>query len=215
MEYAESNVLAARGTAELRFSAVATEDQRLLVALQGECEGASAELVRRYGTHVQRVLARTLGLDPDLADLVQEVFVQALQSIDQVSDGTRLKAWLTSVAVFTARARIRARKRQRWLGFYDPEKLPQPVGPAADAVAREALQATFRVLERLSADLRICFALRFIDGMELTEVAAACDVSLATIKRRLAKAEQLFVKLARREPALLPWLEAGGRWNAT
>jgi RNA polymerase sigma-70 factor (ECF subfamily) len=45
--------------------------------------------------------------------------------------------------------------------------------------------------------------------MELTEVAASCGVSLATIKRRLARAQASFVGAAAREPALLEWLNAG------
>jgi RNA polymerase sigma-70 factor (ECF subfamily) len=60
----------------------------------------------------------------------------------------------------------------------------------------------------LPADERIPFALRFIDGMELTEVARACTVSLATIKRRLSRAEQRFTAFAALEPALAEWLSA-------
>jgi RNA polymerase sigma-70 factor (ECF subfamily) len=214
LEYAEHSMLAPRSSAELRVFSVKTEDQRLLEGLQAQRSGAAAEFFRRYAPHVQRVLARTLGIDPELGDLVHEVFVQALQSVDTVTDGNRLKAWLTSVAVYTARGRIRARKRQRWLSFFDPHRMPDSAAPVVDAEAREALRATYRVLDRLSSDLRIPFALRIIDGMELTEVASACGVSLATIKRRLAKAEHLFAKLARREPALDPWLKEGQRWAA-
>lgn len=208
-------MLAPRSSAELRLCGAKTEDQRLLEGLQAERAGAAAELFRRYAPHVQRVLARTLGIDPELADLVHEVFVQALQSIDRVEEGDRLKAWLTSVAVYTARGRIRSRKRQRWLGFFDPHRMPDSPAPGMDTEAREALRATYRVLDQLSSDLSIPFALRVIDGMELTEVASACDVSLATIKRRLAKAERLFLKLAQREPALAPWLKEGSRWPAS
>ena len=63
------------------------------------------------------------------------------------------------------------------------------------------------VLDRLPDDDRIAFALRFLEGLELTEVAAACQVSLATIKRRLARAEERFRREAAREPALGRWLE--------
>ena len=70
----------------------------------------------------------------------------------------------------------------------------------------QALHATYRLLSTLQPDEQIAFALRFIDGMELTEVAAACDVSLATIKRRLARAEARFSELARSEPALVEWI---------
>jgi RNA polymerase sigma-70 factor (ECF subfamily) len=50
--------------------------------------------------------------------------------------------------------------------------------------------------------------------MQLTEVAAACRVSLATIKRRLARAEKRFVEAAKDHPALRERLAHGGRWTA-
>jgi RNA polymerase sigma-70 factor, ECF subfamily len=71
----------------------------------------------------------------------------------------------------------------------------------------EALRATYHVLGRLSADERIPFALRFIDGMELTEIADACAVSLATTKRRLSSAQKKFTSIARTYPELADWVE--------
>ena len=81
-----------------------------------------------------------------------------------------------------ARNRLRTRRRRRWLVFGEPDEPEQP--RAADGSdAREALTATYQVLSTMNENLRICFALRFIDGRELTEIAEACEVSLATIKR--------------------------------
>ena len=57
------------------------------------------------------------------------------------------------------------------------------------------------------------FTLRFVSEMQLTEVAAACKVSLATVKRRLARAEKRFVEAARSNPALTERMARGGRWG--
>ncbi|MEZ4313044.1 MAG: sigma-70 region 4 domain-containing protein [Polyangiaceae bacterium] len=86
---------------------------------------------------------------------------------------------------------------------------------AADKEVRGALEATYAVLGELPADERIAFALRFIEGMELTEVAASCGVSLATIKRRIGRAEGRFVEKARRHPILAGRVEGGTRWTAS
>ena len=56
------------------------------------------------------------------------------------------------------------------------------------------------ILDRLPVDERLAFALRYINGLELVAVAAACDVSLATVKRRLQRAERSFVAAAKRRP---------------
>ena len=68
------------------------------------------------------------------------------------------------------------------------------------------MSAVYRVLGLLPTDERIAFALRVLDGMELTSVASACGVSLATVKRRLKSAQRRFVELSRREPVLVDWL---------
>ncbi|HEX9620946.1 MAG TPA: RNA polymerase sigma factor, partial [Polyangiaceae bacterium] len=154
-----------------------------------------------------------LGPDPDLEDLVQDVFVAALESITHLADPNALKAWLSKIAVFTARGRIRRRQRWRFLRFVPVEDLHDKLTEWPRLEVSAALQSTYRVLGQLPADERIAFSLRFVEGMELTEVAAACSVSLATIKRRLNRAQSGFVRLARDCPALTEWLGGGSRWN--
>ena len=56
-------------------------------------------------------------------------------------------------------------------------------------------------------DNRIAFTLRYMHEMDLTEVAAATGVSLATVKRRLARAKKQFMALAKEHPELKEWLE--------
>jgi RNA polymerase sigma-70 factor (ECF subfamily) len=189
-------------TDNVRPLGFAGDDRALVVALRRRHPGAPAALYDRYAPHLQRVLARVLGSDPELPDLLHEVFFTALRDIAKLEDPDRLKAWLTMIAVFTARGCIRRRKRWRWLRFRSPSDVPDPPGEDVPYEAREALRATYAVLCRLDTEERIAFSLRFIDGMELTEVAAASGVSLATVKRRLQRARARFLELAVDEPAL-------------
>jgi RNA polymerase sigma-70 factor (ECF subfamily) len=175
---------------------------------------ARAALYDRHADHVHRVLYRLLGFDRDLADLHHDVFVRALVSLPRLSDPSALKGWLTMIAVHVARSAIARRRRRAWLWFLPPEELPEADSGDATPEVRDALQATYEVLDRLPVDERIAFALRFIDGMELTEVAEACGVSLATVKRRLARAGERFEAVARRDPVLETWLEGGTRWGS-
>ena len=183
------------------------DDSELVEAIRSGSTTGAAELFDRYGEHVQRVLTNVLGYDRELADLLQEVFVRALGSIHTISDGAKLKAWLTSIAVFTARGCIRARCRRRWLGLATPQQLSRHSAPRVDEEVREAVRCTYEVLARLPANERIAFTLRHVHGMELVELAAACGCSLATVKRRLVKARKRFTTLARHRPALRSWLE--------
>ena len=95
----------------------------------------------------------------------------------------------------------------------EEEARTEPVTQALDAEGRQTLRAVYAVLQRMPADERIAFALRYIDGMELTEVAAACSISLATVKRRLRRSEDRFLRSARSHSLLEKWVEEGSRWQ--
>jgi RNA polymerase sigma-70 factor (ECF subfamily) len=182
---------------------------RLVAALARREPWAASTLVERFGPHVQRILVRVLGSDDaDHKDLVQEVFARAFAGLGRLADPAALEGWLTNITVFTAREAIRRRQRRRWLLFFGDDP-PEVVGAWADPGVREAARCVYRVFADMPVDERIPFALRMLEGMELKELAAACGMSLATTRRRLARAERRFRKLARRYEALAGWLEAG------
>lgn len=181
-------------------------DARLLVRLRAREPQAAHELFDRHAEHVRRVLIRVLGAgDPDRADLLQEVFVRALEGARRVRGDTALRPWLTSVAIFTAREAIRRRQRRRWLRF--PGEPPELPAPTASSDIKEAAHCVYRVLEQLPVDERIALTLRRLEGLELQELAVACQTSFATARRRLARGEAKFRELAREYPALDRWLQ--------
>ena len=189
-------------------------DAQIVEGLRARAPWAQAALFDRYGAEVERVLRRVLGQDrhTDLADVVHDTFLQAFVSVRQLRDAEALRGWLRSVATHTALRTIRSRSRRRWLRFYAPEELPDyPTEPQPEE--REACQRTYRLLERLRAEERVAFALRYLEGCEIAEVAALCEASVSTIKRRLRRAEQRFAELAQRDDVLRHWFEEGDRWN--
>lgn len=198
-----------RGRGEVRALPVPHRDADLVRALRAGEPGAPAMLYDRYAERVRRVLARILGVDSELPDLLHECFAHALSSIGTLDDPERLGGWLTSIAVFTARGCIRRRKRQRWLRFFAPEDLPELAADPGHG-ARSTSRAVYAVLARMPTEERIVLALRFVEGMELREVADACGISLATAKRRIARARERFEALAERDPVLREWALDGG-----
>jgi RNA polymerase sigma-70 factor (ECF subfamily) len=193
---------------------VADGDAALVEALRDGDPAAGAALFDRYGPHVRRVLLRVLGIDLEIGDVLHEVFVVALESIEKLERGRALRPWLTSIAVHLARGLIRKRVRRRILFFISPFKLDESTAPTASHEAREGVAAMYEVLGAMPADLRIAFALRFVDGMDVYEVASACGVSRATVTRRLARAQAIFLDRARSHPSLVEWLQEGTRWTA-
>lgn len=181
-------------------------DPALVAALRAGRLDARGVLFDRYAKELERLLYRILGPDPEIADLLQDVFVAALGSIDKLREPEALRGWLRGIAVRKARKCIVRRQRWRFIRVVAPSELPELDAPVATPEISEALRCTYAVLAQLPADERVAFALRHIGGMELTQVADATGVSLATIKRRLQRAQRSFSRLAVRYAALAEWL---------
>ncbi|MFT3767256.1 MAG: sigma-70 family RNA polymerase sigma factor [Minicystis sp.] len=169
-------------------------------------------LLENHAKRVERILFRILGDLRNLEDLVQEVFARVFARIDDVREPEALKAYVTSVTVFVAREAIRKKRRHRWLAFFASDELPEVGAGEDDGDAREGVRAFYRAVGTLDPEERLAFTLRIVEGMELTDVAAACGVSLSTVKRRVQRAEATFVERCKQDEVLSRWLEEGDRW---
>jgi RNA polymerase sigma-70 factor (ECF subfamily) len=189
------------------------DDAALVEALRAGHPGAAAAFYDRYAEHVRLTLRSILGPDEDIPDLLQEVFIRALDRVRNLREVDRLGSWLTTMAVFVARAQIRVRSRRRWLRFFSPERTrpPQLEQPSSDA--RRALREVHAILDQMPSDERAAFVLRYLHRITLLEAAEACETSLATFKRRLARAEGRFREAVRDRPEFTQWMDEGTRWT--
>ncbi|MFO0629832.1 MAG: RNA polymerase sigma factor [Polyangiales bacterium] len=177
------------------------DDAEVARRLQAQDPSAPALLMDRFGALVDRVLRRILGDSPDHDDRVQETFLEVLRTVRALRDPSAFKAWVTTIAVRVARAELRRRRVRRLFTLWSPVELPE-VAHDDDHPGREELRAVFRILDELPTEDRIAFALRVLHGEELTEVARLAGCSLATAKRRIARAEATFRARAADIPAL-------------
>lgn len=171
---------------------------------------AAAEAWDRYAALVRSLLARTLGPSVDVDDRVQEVFLTLWRRAPDLRDTGALRSFVVSITVRVARSELRRRRYLAWLSFRPDEDLPDPEVDPPDHDAREAVRRLYLVLGKLTPDARLAFTLRYADGLELTEIAAALDCSLATVKRRLAAASERVLLHAKNDPTLAPLLERVG-----
>jgi RNA polymerase sigma-70 factor (ECF subfamily) len=191
----------------------ARSDEELVRGITAGEVWAAAALLDQYGPMVERLLRRVFGHDPELEDLVHDAFATILGAIHQVRDAQALKGWIATVSVNTAHRALRRRRMARMLFFWrHDEDTPEPVSEPGHG-PREAVRRMYAALEQLPAAERVPFALRYIDEMPLEDVARACSVSLATVKRRLGRAERRFTTVARRDPVLQTWMEERSRWT--
>jgi RNA polymerase sigma-70 factor, ECF subfamily len=198
-----------------RAGAASLDLDEFVRALRDGQPWAERTFLERERAHVERILTRILGWHAELDDLTQEVFTRAFERIDELREPEALRGWLSAITVFVAREAIRKKRRRRWLLFLPPEETPDLATEGTSAEARAALRAFYEIVQTLDVDTRIAFTLRCLGGLELSEIAEACDVSLATIKRRIKRAADDFYLRGRAHPELVDWFEEGTRWRQT
>ena len=180
-----------------------TDEAVLVRALERREPPAIAELFDRFGTPVRRVLIRTIGSTTDIDDLAQETFLTVLGRIQTLRDPSALSSFVVGVAIRHARNELRKRALRRWVGLDDD--LDETAAPP-DPVLQQGARHAYRALGRLDATSRVLFVLRHVEELELSELAMALETSLATVKRKLARAERRFAALAQGDPVLRDYL---------
>jgi len=161
-------------------------DESLALRLRGGDRSALAEIYRRHRRHLAGVVFRLMGDAVDLEDVVQETFAAALEGIAGLREPASLKAWLVGIAVRRVRRRLRLRTLRRLVGM----EIQRGANLAYDPGLGVDVHALGEALGRLAPRLRIPWVLHRVEGFSLPEVARAVGASLATVKRRVALAEQ-------------------------
>ena len=175
------------------LSGAGPSDAALVVAARAGERWASEALFHRYVRTVNRLAFRLMGRDVDVDDLVQETFAQALTGLGRLDEPGAFGPWLSAIVARTAYKMIRRRQLLRRIGLLgreapiDPEALISRTAPP-DAAAE--LRIVYQALHELPAALRVPLVLHRIEGLELQEIAATLGASLATVKRRIAQAEE-------------------------
>ncbi|HEX9298268.1 MAG TPA: sigma-70 family RNA polymerase sigma factor [Polyangiaceae bacterium] len=164
------------------------DDAALAVAAAAGDPDAHAAIWDRYSALVRRILVRGIGGGSDVEDLVQDVFMRFYSSRKLLRDPDALRSFLFGIAIRAAATELRGRRIRSWLRLTRHGVVDDVEAPETDPNARLAVVRLYAILDGLNAKSRLAFVLHFIEGWELSQVAAAFDVSLATIKRRLSRA---------------------------
>jgi RNA polymerase sigma-70 factor (ECF subfamily) len=167
--YAEASV----GTAEL-----------LARARTGERE-AFTELVDRYHGELVRICYAITNDIEAARDAAQMAWIKAWQRLPSVREPDRLRSWLIAIAANEARQSVRARRRRnvREIAPLDEggeEKLSTPdQTPSAEGFDLVA------VLVRLDPADRQLLAMRYLAGLNATEIAQATGGTASGVRTRL------------------------------
>lgn len=209
MSYGEP--LALRGQIELEQVAPAAvvdvrpavEDQ-FIERLKRSDPAAFEILVRERSGEIYGLLYRLTENTEEARDLTQETFLRAFQSIGQFRGDSDLRTWIYRIAINQARNRWRwwrRRHRDATVSIDASEGTANAAivaglssdrnrDPEHDALAHERERALKKALSGLRRVYREAVVLRDIEGFAYEEIAVALDISVGTVKSRLARGRQ-------------------------
>jgi RNA polymerase sigma-70 factor (ECF subfamily) len=162
---------------------------------------APLDFERVYTQHFHQVCrwARALGgLDADLDDLAQDVFLVVRRKLDGYQ-GPSLTAWLYGITRKTVSDYRRRAWMRRLLSGHrrtlDAEREPAPRASLESVERWEAQRTMQHVLNRMSVVRRSAFVLFEVEGYSGEEIAELEQIPVATVYTRLHHARRDFLRL--------------------
>jgi RNA polymerase sigma-70 factor (ECF subfamily) len=162
---------------------------------------AKEALFRRYAPLVNGLAYRLLGGDSDLDDLVQESFAQALSCLDRLQNIETFPTWLATIVVRTSHKLLRRRRLMKRLGLWKPPEIDWEQVRSHGIGTEDLLElrAIYRLVHDMPTELRLPLVLRHVEDKSLQEIAELVGASIATVKRRISKAQDILHATLRAE----------------
>jgi RNA polymerase sigma-70 factor (ECF subfamily) len=158
-------------------------------------------LILKYRERLYSVIYNMTGNREDTADLAQDTFIKAFQSINRFQGNATFFTWLYRIAVNSTVTHLR---KNRLRTFFSLEKvveegknseiisaLTDKSGAERDTFVKELQEKLNDALQKLSISHRTVITLFEIDELSHAEIAEVMDCSVGTVRSRLHYAKQL------------------------
>jgi RNA polymerase sigma-70 factor (ECF subfamily) len=185
---------------------VNTDDRRLIADCLAGHAPAFGALVRRYQDRLYNAVLRVVDNAEDAADVVQDAFLNAYQSLNSFKGDSEFFTWLYRIA-FNAAISLR-RKRKAVVsidGAADEKSSIEPIDPSELSQPGTTLERSeedaqlMAALNRLSTEHRAVLVLKDLEGQKYEDIAAVLDVPIGTVRSRLHRARLELRDLLHRE----------------
>mgnify|MGYP001821914221 FL=1 len=163
---------------------------------------AFEQLIDRYQGEIFRMIYYRIRARMDTEDLTQDVFVRAYRNISRIREPHKFRSWLFTIAVNRVNDYLRKKKVRSIFKSSDEGTEVQPAATdfqdspeALEQVLKEDFWRHIgRVAKKLSRMEREVFMLRFLDNLNINEIARTLKKSESTVKTHLYRALAKFKK---------------------
>lgn len=157
-----------------------------------------------FGNLINRLVWILLGADSEHDDIVQQVFVNIIESIGSIRNPEALKSWIESVTTHTVRRELRRRKYRRFFHIFNDYSEEH----SCYEIEKElSIQRFYKILDKMDNYERIIFTLYYVEDKTLEQMCAILNCSLATVKRKIANSKKNFLQYAKKDDVLASFFE--------
>lgn len=154
-------------------------------AISGD-EGALRSLWTRHAPHIDMVVRRLVGGDPDLAaDIAQEVWIQIFRALPSYRGDSQFSTWAHRIAVNRT---LNALRKTRRLANLETEVQEDTASVEPDHERSFMAQSIEAAAAKLSPGARTVFMLHDVEGYTHEEIAEELGITPGGSKSQLFKA---------------------------
>jgi RNA polymerase sigma-70 factor (ECF subfamily) len=157
------------------------------------------QMVRLYWPRVFRFALASLRDRDAAGSIAQDCLVKAYRTRHTFRGDCSVSTWLMQIAVNLLRDYSRNRHMQFWkraeasaldLSAVSQSIADRDASPEGKALAKEQVEAVWNATEKLPQKQRTVFLLRFVEDMDLLEIASATGLKEGTVKTHLFRATE-------------------------
>jgi RNA polymerase sigma-70 factor (ECF subfamily) len=161
------------------------EDQILVWQCRRGDKDALCRIYEKYEEDLLTMAAHLLGDTASAEDVLQDVFMRFVESLDTFNLTSSLKAYLLTCVLNRCRDRFRKAGRNRTVSMENAEQaVSAEKTPIQAAIGREELQRISNAMVELPDPQREAVVMHLTGGMKFQAIAALQEVSVKTVLSR-------------------------------
>ncbi len=175
-----------------------TDDLAVITRFKNGEKQAFEEIVLKYQRRIFNLCMHMLANKQDAEDAAQEVFLKAYQALPRFRPDASLYTWLYRIAVNTCIDRKKIPILESLFGRSKEgeevllhDRASEDPSPEALYESRQIDRAFHAGLRTLSPKLRAIIILKEIEELSYEEIAEALEISMGTVKSRIARAREV------------------------
>ncbi|MHC4258990.1 MAG: RNA polymerase sigma factor [Planctomycetota bacterium] len=172
------------------------DELSLVRASQRGDKAAFGSLIDLYYRNIYRLAYQYTGSHQDAADICQDTFLRAFDSIRKLRDAKRFKGWIFMIALNLLRRRAKEIRSRMQLAVKTVDSVAvklteyDNVEPCETLSAKEKAAIIHKQLQIMPEHMRLVTVLTLMEGLTQKDTAGVLNCSEASVSRWLDMARQ-------------------------